>query len=469
MFRFIVLFLAFVFSVTSTAYSSNLDFSVHKLESGVPGNTILIVGGIQGDEPGGFNAASIITTHYTIKSGNVWVVPNLNFLSIIKRSRGVYGDLNRKFADIQESDPEFKTIEKIKSLILNDRVDLILNLHDGSGFYRETYIDKLRNPNRWGQCIIADQDSIENVKFGNLAELAASSVDSVNGVLLNPNHNYSYMNTKTREGNREMAKTLSYFAIRNNKPAFGVEASKSLPTNERAYYHISVIESFMKQLDIEFERRFALSADGVKKAINDNVKFALNGSRIVLDVKDARNNLRYIPLKKEEQIEFSPGNPLMAAVDTGEGYRIYHGNRRVTWLHPQYFEYDTSIGSVEMDVDGISRQVNFGEILLVKDAFRVHPTSSLRANVIGFHQKGTVDESGITISKSSIQRRFSVDKSGTLYRVEFYNKDKFSGMVLVNFSEDALAKEGDGPFNGKEDGLVGGVNDGSDAHDAHGV
>ncbi len=469
MLRFVVLLLSFTVTAISTAHSASLDFSVHKLESGVPGNTILIVGGIQGDEPGGFNAASIITTHYTIKSGSVWVVPNLNFLSIIKSSRGVYGDLNRKFADVQESDPEFQTVEKIKSLILNDQVDLVLNLHDGSGFYRESYIDKLRNPNRWGQCIIADQESIENVKFGNLAELATRSVDNVNGVLLNPGHNYSFMNTKTREGNREMAKTLSYFAIRNNKPAFGVEASKSLPTNERAYYHISVIESFMKQLDIDFERGFTFSANGVKKAINDNVRFALNGSRIVLDVKDARNTLRFIPLKKEEQIEFSPGNPLMAAVDTGEGYRIYHGNRRVTWLHPQYFEYDTSIGSVEMDVDGISRPVNFGDIIPVKDAFLVHPTSRLRANVIGFQKKDTVDESGITISKNSIQRRFSVDKSGMLYRVEFYNEHKFSGMVLVNFSEDALTEEGNGEFDGQDRGLVGGVDDGIDLHDVHGA
>ena len=60
--RFISLFLLFALTATPTAHSSSLNFSVHKLDSGVPGNTILIVGGIQGDEPGGFNAASIITT-----------------------------------------------------------------------------------------------------------------------------------------------------------------------------------------------------------------------------------------------------------------------------------------------------------------------------------------------------------------------------------------------------------------------
>lgn len=465
-----VIMLAIVLLLSgSAALASSLDFSVHKLESGTPGATVLIVGGIQGDEPGGFNAASLLTTHYTITSGNVWVVPNLNFLSIIKRSRGVYGDLNRKFAELGTSDPEYKTIEKIKALILNDQVDLVLNLHDGSGFYRDTYIDKLRNPYRWGQCVIADQESLASARFGNLAELATHTVACVNGALLDPSHTYAFMNTKTREGNVEMAKTLTYFCVKNNKPAFGIEASKSLPTHERAYYHLRAVESFLGQLGIGFERRFALSAPGVRHAIDDNVMFALNDKRIVLDVKNARHNLRFIPLEKEGPMEFAPSNPLMAAIDTGRGYRIYYGNRRVTWLHPQYFEYDRSVDSVTMRVDGVDRKVAFGQIVPVKETFLVHPTGKLRVNVIGFTQKGAVSEAGIPISKESFQRRFSVDRAGTLYRVEFYNEEKFSGMVLVNFSADALADEGGVRFGGGSGELVGGVDGGRAPRGTHGV
>ena len=112
----------------------DFDFSIHKLESGKEGHTLLIIGGIQGDEPGGFNAASLLVTHYKILKGRVWVVPNLNFISIINRTRGLYGDLNRKFDIIEKDDPQFQTIQKIKSIIQDDRVDVILNHHDGSGF-----------------------------------------------------------------------------------------------------------------------------------------------------------------------------------------------------------------------------------------------------------------------------------------------------------------------------------------------
>ena len=94
---------------------------------------VLVVGGIQGDEPGGFSAATLLTTHYTIQKGVLWVVPNLNFPSIIKRSRGLHGDMNRKFAKLDNSDPEFGTVRRIQELISHPRVGLVLNLHDGSG------------------------------------------------------------------------------------------------------------------------------------------------------------------------------------------------------------------------------------------------------------------------------------------------------------------------------------------------
>ena len=51
-------FLAIIFvclvALVETAFANgHLDFTFHKLESGQPGPTLLVVGGIQGDEPGG--------------------------------------------------------------------------------------------------------------------------------------------------------------------------------------------------------------------------------------------------------------------------------------------------------------------------------------------------------------------------------------------------------------------------------
>ena len=443
--RFLATLLGCLFVFAGPAMGNNhFDFSLHKLEADRPGNTLLVIGGIQGDEPGGFNAASLLVTHYRIKKGAVWVVPNLNFISIIKRTRGVYGDLNRKFATIGNNDPEFDTISRIKAIMLDDQVDMVLNLHDGSGFYRPTYIDPTHSPHRWGQSIIIDQKQIHARQFGKLDEIANHIVAEVNHYLFSEEHVYHVKNTRTREGDTEMERTLTYYAIRNLKPAFGVEVSKTFPTHKRAYYHLQVLEAYMDLMGIEYERAFRLSARGVRDAIRSGAKLAFYDNKIFLDVTNARKRLGYIPLKKASEIVFRPSSPLVAVVESGESYRVFHCNRRVTRLYPQYFEYDSSINAITIKVDGEERKVDFGNMVEVARSFLVMPEKGYRVNVIGFKKQGTPDESGIAIHKDDIKKKFSVDKKGRIYRVEVYREKKFSGMVLVSFSdkrEDLIASD----------------------------
>ena len=435
--RLIPIVLVHLLFLASPAFASrHIDFTIHKLGSDSQGNTLLVFGGIQGDEPGGFNAAALLATQYKIKKGSVWVVPNLNFISIIERSRGVYGDLNRKFAKIGRSDPEFDTISKAKTIIRETQVDLVLNLHDGSGFYRPTYVDRTHNPHRWGQSIIIDQEQIGEVRFGELGEIAKQVTAVVNGHLFSEEHAYHVKNTWTELGDTEMAKTLTYYAVRNLKPAFGVEVSKHFPTHQRAYYHLKVLEAYMDLLGIEYERSFSLSASGVKGAIYNNVKLAFYDNRIFLDVTNARKQLGYIPFRKSAEIVYRPSNPLIALVESDQGYRVFHGNRRITRIYPEYFEYDFSTEGITVQIDGQERKAAFGDILGVQESFMIKPKKGYRVNVIGFKKTSISDESGVKIGQEDIMKRFSVDKSGNIFRVEVYKGDKFSGMVLVNFSDE---------------------------------
>jgi hypothetical protein len=114
----------------------------------------------------------------------------------------------------------------------------VLNLHDGSGFYRAKYLDSKRDPKRRGQRIIIDQESMPYAPNSPLAAVARLVVKSVNQRTLDPVHRMHVKNMRTGEGNIEMAKTLTYFAINERKPAVGIEASKSLPTHLRVYYHL---------------------------------------------------------------------------------------------------------------------------------------------------------------------------------------------------------------------------------------
>jgi hypothetical protein len=421
-----------IFILSTALFSSTKSYDFNLIKKGVDdNNTLLVVGGIQGDEPGGFLSASLLVTHYEITKGSVWIVPNLNFYSIIQRSRGPFGDMNRKFAELSCEDPEYDIVQRIKSYIKDESVKLVVNLHDGSGFYRPTYIDDMHSPYRWGQCSIVDQERID-AKYGNLAEIAEEVNKYVNKHLMKQEHIYHLHNTRTNEGDKEMEKTLTYFAINNNKAAFGNEASKSLLTHERVYYHLLALEKYMQIMGIEYKRKFDMSSSGVYAAINNDIYISLYDDKIKLPLSKIRNYLRYFPIKKDQEVDFRASNPLLTIVQKGNEYTIQYGNRRLSRLKADYMDYDEQRPSFEFLVDGEKREVKFGDIVEIQENFLVKHDDRYRVNVIGY-TTSSAKETDVKINKNQIAKRFSVDKSGDIYRIEYYKKEKFAGMILVKF------------------------------------
>lgn len=428
-----------IFAQNIYANTKSLDFDFIK-KGEDDNNTLLIVGGIQGDEPGAFMAASIISTHYKVTKGSVWVVPNLNFYSIIKRSRGPFGDMNRKFASLSKDDPDYESVQRIKKYITSPNVKVVLNLHDGSGFYRKEHINWSFSPDRWGQSSIIDQTSLDIEKYGNLEEIASEVCEHVNENLIRQRDSYSVKNTETRSGDKEMEKTLTYFAINNGKAAFGNEASKALPLHERTYYHLVALEKYMKIMGIEFERSFELDPHAVYNAINNDIYMTFYDDKIQLPLSKIRAMLKYFPVKKDGTLEFTPSNPLMTVIKKNDNYVIHYGNRKLASLKADYLDIEDEEQNILISVDGKDKLVTFGSIVDVNDSFEIKPLDDFRVNVIGFVKKGYKDESGIEVKEKSFIKRFSIDKKGKIFRVEFYKKDKFVGMILVNFDKNRKIK-----------------------------
>lgn len=414
-------------------FQSTLNkFSLHSLGTG-EGPTLLVVGGIQGDEPGGFSAASLLSTHYTITKGNLWIVPDLNFASIVNRSRGDFGDMNRKFAHLDTNDPEYDLVQGIKTILLADEVDLILNLHDGSGFYCPTWVSKLRNPNRWGQSVIIDKQEMEAPRFNQLHHMATKAEEDANKALVHPDHRYFIRNTNTHLGDKEMEKSLSWFAVLNGKPAFGVEASKEFTTEYRSYYHMLIVESFMDQMGIEFERDFHLSPKSVLVALNSNLTLSLYDGKIVLPLDDVRPTLHNIPFDSASSPIHQASRPLLSLIDEKTNWRVAYGNRTLTRVHPEKMAFDHSLQHLTMRVDGKTSTVNMGAIIPVKKEFMVQHVDGYRVNAIGATREVNGTEAGVVLKQADFMERFSLDKKGLLYRVEVYKDDAFCGMVLVDF------------------------------------
>lgn len=415
-----------------------LEFSLHKKETG-KGPTLMVVGGIQGDEPGAFSAASLLVTHYDITHGNVWIVPNLNVLSMVRSSRGTRGDLNRKFARIAPNDPDMPIIARIKPILLDESVDLILNMHDGSGFYRPTFQSAMRNPRRWGQSIIIDQATLPGARYPQLEKMAAEVAAAVNRRLLKQDHLYHVKNTRTAEGDLEMAKTLTYFALTNGKAAFGQEVSKDFDLPTRVYYHLLVLEAFMKKLGIGFERRFALNPAGILAALGRDVNMSFEDGRFLLSLDNVRNSLRFIPQNEGAPLRFSASSPILTVVDEKkDGLHVYYGNRRLTRLSTFSTPFDDSLAGVTMTIDGHKRHVPFGSVVSVSKHFAVEPLDGYRVNAIGATvpgPRGDGSECGVRIQRKDFAPAFSLDKGGTLFRIEVYRKEN----ALPDREDPALA------------------------------
>lgn len=426
-------------------FSSPEDsFTLYRLGQG-KGPTLLVVGGIQGDEPGGFSAASLLASRYAISAGSVWVVPDLNFSSILSRNRGASGDMNRKFAHVDAKDPDYATVMRIKSVLLDERVDIILNLHDGSGFYRPTWEDSLRNPKRWGQSLIIDQTAVDAPHFP-LYDTAAHIENEVNGQLLDPRHRYYIYNTYTADGNVEMSKTLSWFAVCNGKPAFGVEASKEFTTEQRCYYHLQVVEAFMRRLGIAFARDFDLTPTGIRQALNTDLRLSAFDGKLVFALDNVRPVLNLVPFKKNLPPGGLASKPLLALVPEQKRgvWRVAYGSRTLTELRPDYMEFDSSLKALDMLLDGEARKVPAGEMVHVRESFLVRHQPGYRVNAIGAQRERNGTEADVLLKKSDFIPRYSVDRDATIFRVEIYKGKSFAGMVLVRFGKSG--RPGPGSF-----------------------
>jgi hypothetical protein len=428
----ILLTLFFIF-LSSNIYASS-DVQLIKKENSDSNTTLLVIGGIHGDEPGGYFAASILATHYNIKSKNLWIVPNLNKYSIQANKRGINGDMNRKFSVIKKGDKDSSIINEIKKIILAKKVSLVLNLHDGNGFYRKENKGNIFNPNAWGQTCVIDQCKLkQNQPFGNLNSIALTVTQNINKKLLKEHHTLDVKNTNTKFEDEAMQLSLTYFAVTNNKPAFAIESSKNLPSlSKKVFYQLLAIEEFMNIMKISFKRDFVLNEIELNKILKEYGTLQINNN-ISLNLFDIKKYLSYIPIKSNGN-KFKFSHPLGSVKKVNGKFVVFIGNKKITTLKPQYFEIAQNCEQTfDVEIDKQLKSLNSTSSFIVNDDFRIVQDGDFRVNVIGFKSGSLLSETGVDINYKSLDKRFSVDKSQRTFRIEFYKDDKFCSMSTAHF------------------------------------
>ena len=427
-----------LFILYFVSFSYALPFSLIKHETSTnDGPTLLVIGGIHGNEPGSYFAASILSEYYTINKGNLWIVPNLNALSIAMNSRGINGDMNRKFADINGSDPDFNIVKEIKKIITDPKVDLILNLHDGHGFYRKDYQNTIFNPGAWGQTCVIDQESLDgDHQYKNLDKIALAVQQEVNGNLIENHHCFAIRNTNTRFDDEAMKHSLTFFAINQNKPAFAIETSKNLPTlNEKVFYQLRAIEGYMRYMGISYSRSFDLNSENLKNILECDGNVTINNTSS-LNFENLRNELSFIPLQSESN-NFNFSHPLGFVVKKNDKYDLYVGNKKTSSLTPSFHEAGVYEENITIEVDNNQRNIAFATEFLVTADFKVilH-NKDIRVNIIGYSPKKGINEANVRVSMDDLDPKYSLDRDHQVYRVEFYRGNRFCGMILAHFKQD---------------------------------
>lgn len=455
-------------SFPNTAYELN----IYKIKGKKPGKTLMLIGGIQGNEPGGFLSADLYAD-MRLEKGNLIVVPRANFYSIITNQRGPNGDMNRKFnVEDNSSTTEDQIVAILKKLISES--DYLLNLHDGAGYYHPTFIDKWRNPTRFGQAIVADCEeyripgSTKSVKLGDMARKILKEVNPrINGDL----YKFHFMDTRTDaedSPHREQRGSATYYALtKHHIPAFGVETSKFLPSLDlKVLYHNMVINAFMRHFGIIPESPGLNPDPPVLKylvvAINGQTPIVVEGHQIL--------ELREGDLISVAHIEANYERGLSLDIvgyggvnDLGKDYAIFRDtsilvrkdNEKFAEIPVRITEKGTG---EEIRTTSLTRKIDYfvieakGHRLLLANGETLHlvrgdelkvvdvipralPSLGVKVNFKGFvgdPSHNTGEDRGFTVNTGSdLMERFSLDGKGEAYEVVVNHGETILGRCII--------------------------------------
>jgi hypothetical protein len=348
------------------------ELEVHKIFGRLGGPTVMLLGGIHGNEPGAYLSADLYT-NVKLKRGNLIIVPRANFRSILNNQRGSGGDMNRKFSGASPDDPEKVIVDILKSLIAES--DALLTLHDGSGFFRPEWISPILNPHRYGQSIITDAAVYtvpESGKTINLHDYVERVLLEVNKAIRNPEHAFRFFNMRTANEYslyKEQRRSATYYALTQiGIPAFCIETSHNLPDLEsKVYQHNLAINAFLNLFGVEFEQP-GVTLDApilsyLLVTVNRSLSFAVPNKQTLLvpagarvEIADVRANYergimvavqgldRFNPLREPFTVSrkttvsvrkdtYSIGHIDIAPLPQGESFPRIAGNPRITPLH----------------------------------------------------------------------------------------------------------------------------------------
>lgn len=198
-------------------------------DSGKPGPTVVVVGGMHGNEPAGFRAAQQLAG-LVPKKGRLIVIPQANKLAVEAGTRtGSHpGDLNRVFPKSKTGSTGSVLAKSIWNLMLAVQPDYLFDLHEGYDFHK-------LNKESVGQSIIY-------YPVGDGATVAKAMQAAVNRGIANKNHRFSLLKYPVK-GSLARAAGLVL-----GTRAMILETSRKQPLDTRVQQHVTMVRAALEKL-----------------------------------------------------------------------------------------------------------------------------------------------------------------------------------------------------------------------------
>lgn len=211
-------------------------------DSGVEGPTVVITGGVHGNEPAGYRAADQIR-HWPIKRGKLIVVPRVNSFGLDANVRFVpdapveQQDLNRNFPSPGIADkPRGEIAEELWKFVVGQDPDWFFDLHEGHAF-RISHEPKPGKEKTVGSSIVYDR----NQPVGAMVE---RMLTAANGTVQDPNRKFVLL------GRSPKTTTLAGAVVKVlGKPAMILETTYNhQPLPVRTRQHRAMMSVALRQI-----------------------------------------------------------------------------------------------------------------------------------------------------------------------------------------------------------------------------
>lgn len=196
-------------------------------DSGKPGPTALILGGVHGNEPAGALAAAQICTFQPV-AGKIVVVPRVNAPGLAANLRYVPdggGDMNRAYPPQDGATPAERMGKDIIALMEKHQISFLADLHEARTFHK---LDRTS----LGQTLLFADNSPSTI-------LAMDAVDVINRGITDDVKKFSLVGHPIRLSAAWYAG--KYLGI----AAFTVETSSQQPLTERVEQQLAVVRTLL--------------------------------------------------------------------------------------------------------------------------------------------------------------------------------------------------------------------------------